>query len=174
MIWKAVRSKRVKRIFFAGLALFMACSFIVDNSNMQASAKIQYKKYYNERFDYTIKYPAKFTEASYPKNMDGVERWTKNGEARLTMSGSYSFSGATDVSLVYSIHNCSEKSNYSYRIGKDFIRESYYEGGKNVYDYRFVNKGMILHFVVSYPPEQKSYYKKVVKVMRKSIRNNKY
>lgn len=105
--------------------------------------------------------------------MDGVERWTKKGEARLTISGSYSVSGTADASLAYSIHNCSEKLHYSYRIGKDFIRESYQESGKNVYYYRFMDKDRILSFVISYPPEQKSYYKKAVKVMKKSIRQNK-
>lgn len=152
--------KGIKKVSIVWPALLIICSFIFGNSITQTSAKIKYKKYYNVRFGYTIKYPARFTEASYPQNMDGVERWTKKGEARLIISGSYSVSGTADASLAYRIHNCSEKPHYSYYIGKDFIRESYQESGKNVYYYRFMDNDRILSFVVSYPSGQKSYYKK--------------
>ncbi len=172
MIFKGTKKRMI------GWLLILLVFFSVAGTDIvKVSAKINYKKYYNPRFDYTIKYPAKFGREQYPANMDGVMMCTKSGNAQLTMSGSFNHVLDGEPYDGYSYYNSymeedSGKNNYSGNKGKDFAWQSYKEGNKTVYHYVFITQEVIMSFVIEYPSSQKSFYKKVIKTMKKSIRKN--
>jgi len=160
----------------AYLLMLMVFFSVTVTSIEQVSARIKYKKYYNPRFDYTIKYPAKFVKAKYPDNLDGVWLWTKKKDAKLTMSGMLHHPELADDG--YSLYENSymkenrDKKDYSGNSGKDFAWQSYMEGNKIVYYYEFLTKEVDMSFLIEYPQSQRSYYDKVIKKMIKSIRKN--
>lgn len=160
--------------WIVGCLLIVLIFLLEMGSNyMQVLAKIKYKEYYNPRFDYTIKYPAKFTKASYPANMDGVRMWTKNGDAELVMYGGLNHEREDGYSYYENYMAANrKKKNYSSKVGEDFARQGYKEGNKNVYEYVFFTEEVIVSFEIKYPPRQKSYYQKVIKAMKKSTRKN--
>lgn len=166
-------SRRKKKGILVCILVLLVFFLTLSNDFIQVSAKIRYKKYYNSRFDYTVQYPAKFTEKRYPQNGDGIWMWTKKNDAELTISGAFNIENDDGYSYYDKFTDeYRAKQGYSYKAGKDFLRQSYQEEGRNVFYYIFITGYVDMSFVIKYPPEQKSYYKKVIKTMKKSIRRN--
>lgn len=117
-----------------------------------------------------MKYPTEFTEEDYPQNGGGVWLWTKSHDAELSVYGSYNTEQDNGYSYYNSHCNLYEsKEDFSYKTGKKYVRMSYKEDGKNVYRYEYLTKQILAGFEIRYLPEQKSYYKKAIRTMEKSL-----
>lgn len=168
----------MKKIFIKlGLVLIIfnlvGCGANIDkkgeelNTNNIEAKNINYVKYTNERFGFSIEYPDYLEVLLDPDNGDGIKVGDK--DLRLTVSGSYNVLNETPESMEEEI--VKTKSNISYKEkGKDFFVASWLEGDKVIYEYRKVGKNMIQGFILEYNESKIKEFEPIVNKIYKSFK----
>lgn len=117
------------------------------NELSEKAKEINYKKYNNERFGFSIEYPDYLKVIVDPDNGDGIQ--VGNEDLKLTVSGGYNVLNETPDSMEKELVN--GKNNISYKKkGKDFFVSSWVEGDMVIYQYKKIGKNMIQGFVLEY------------------------
>ncbi len=160
------------RKFVKCLSFFLVMTIFVTISNQSVSA-VSYKKYKNERFGYTIQYPKFFLQSKpLPQNGDGITMSGKKAE--LLLYGSYAVVYSNGKEMRKSFEEYGKKMLKVKATEKSLYYEEKVSRGKKVrfyYSY-FVNGG-IISMELTCRKNKKTYYKKIVRKMMKSIRKNK-
>lgn len=168
----------MKKIFIKlGLVLIIfnlvGCGANIDkkgeelNTNNIEAKNINYVKYINERFGFSIEYPDYLEVIVDPDNGDGIKVGDK--DLKLTVSGSYNVLSETPESMEEEI--VKTKSNISYKEkGKDFFVASWLEGDKVIYEYRKVGENMIQGFILEYNESKIKEFEPIVNKIYKSFK----
>ncbi|WP_297632534.1 hypothetical protein [uncultured Clostridium sp.] len=139
-----------------------------EKSELSEKAKeINYKKYNNERFGFSIEYPDYLKVMVDPDNGDGIQ--VGNEDLKLTVSGGYNVLNETPDSMEKELVN--GKDNISYKEkGKDFFVASWLEGDMVIYQYKKIGKNMIQGFVLEYDKSKIKEFDPIVNRIYKSFK----
>ena len=130
---------------------------IKDNS----ANDISYEVYYNDRFDFSIKYPDDFITETLPANGDGIVLKNLDGNAELTVSGINNLLGDTAESCYDDFIKSHEKISYKKQNDNWFVA-SWLEDDNILYQKEVVGTGSINTFIIKYPLNEQEYYDEVI------------
>ncbi|MGL5414797.1 MAG: hypothetical protein ACRDAU_03950 [Clostridium sp.] len=143
---------------------------IGENELSEKIKEINYKKYNNERFGFSIEYPDYLKLMVDPDNGDGIQ--VGNEELKLTVSGGYNVLNETPDSMERELVN--GKDNISYKEkGEDFFVASWAEGDMVIYQYKKIGKNMIQGFVIEYHKDKIKEFDPIVNRIYKSFKPSK-
>lgn len=140
--------------------------FLVSYSSMPSYA-LTFNKYYNERFTYTIDYPAFLVPQRESENHDG--RIFKDKNSELTVWGAYypenlnqAFKDATNDLKQFKIKNIIKKNDYFIINGESNTKIAYF---KTIFICNeFINMRLY------YPKTDKSQWNSITKIIVKSFK----
>lgn len=136
----------------------------------ETAKEINYKKYSNQRFGFSIEYPDYLKVIVDPENGDGIQ--VGNEDLKLTVSGGYNVLNETPDSMEKELIN--GKDNISYKEkGKDFFVASWIEGDTVIYQYKKIGKNMIQGFVLEYNKSKIKEFDPIVNRIYKSFKASK-
>jgi hypothetical protein len=141
---------------------------IIDNRPGN-STRTQYSTYYNERFGFTLEYPASFIPREVPTNGDGLTFSSPSGDAELTTAAGNN-SGSTVGDLYkMSLQNVTGQVRYN-RIGANWFVISWDDGERIGYTRMFAGNGSQNSFTFMYPKQRAHEYNKTVIHLEASFR----
>ncbi len=131
---------------------------------VQNNAKVQYKKYRNPRFGFSISYPDFLTERSEADNGDGITLYSQDGEVELTVSGANNIMGETVASQYESDLSYVDNVLYQAQKGNWYVISSR-EGDYIYYTKCVVGECTMNRFEMRYPAAEKAKYEKIIKTL---------
>ena len=157
-----MKRRRVLSISLAFILLLSSCVW--------AAEEWDYVTYENARFAYEVEYPDYLTQdGDLPVNGDGI-RLAGEG-ATLTFWGSYNVLSQTPED--YLSMTTEGMVDVSTKRGDDYCQYSFTEGDEKTLQYvYFPSDSKILGFRITYPKSEKKAYKKILKQIKKSLREN--
>ena len=128
------------------------------------SGEMSYKNYTNDRYGYTVMYPADITPMAEAPNGDGREFKSDDGNFRLTVYGSNLIdNNSIDYEYKLSIDEL-DRVTYN-KKGKGWFAVSGYKNGKIVYQKTLYGSGSLNTVLMEYSKSEKEKYDKVVETI---------
>lgn len=172
---------------FIRLAVLLLMSLFV-NVPCSSNAAVKYTTYTNARFGYSIKHPIFFKQSKpLPQNGDGITMSGKRGKngkkATLLMWGQLPVLYEDGKGMKKSYKSWGTRMSAVKANKKEFYYEQKSKNGKKVtFHYSYFAKGrssydsangkVIVSMELTCRIGEKSHYKKIVKVMMKSMKEN--
>lgn len=127
----------------------------------ESDKKVNYKKYSNSRFGFSIEYPDYLSISTYPENGDGVTLETEDRSTRLSVWASYNILNQNAEQSYNEVLNNISNVSYKTLIGDRFIVS--WEAGDFIYYYcEEVGTNQINAFQVTYPKTNKDEMDEVI------------
>lgn len=137
--------------------------------------KAQYKFYYNDRFEVSIKYPSTFKEGIAPGNNDGRSFFSQDKKCKISCAGSY-FDSDNNLNAEFKIYSTGIAVKYK-MIKDNFFAFSGYDSDGNIYYQKSIFKkldfdgsSVIKSVWIIYPQNQKGKYDDVCKIVAASLK----
>lgn len=138
----------------------------------QAEQEIQYKKYINPRFQFSIDYPSNYRVEETSANGDGAV--ILSDKAKITVYGInnvFNHNANHNAKSYYDFVTRDMNQEIKYKVIKDnWFVISWVEGNNIVYQKSVVGAGSINSFIFTYPKADASEYDKVVERLYESFK----
>lgn len=132
-----------------------------DNSGKkkgQFKKKIDYKKYQNKRFGFSIDYPRDFEKGEPPANGDGMVFTSPDGQAKLMAFGSNNPEGSSLQDVLQASKKSAQTEIAYQKVGSSYFVLSWQKDSSIYYLKSFVGRDSTNTFIFSYPRDEKDYY----------------
>ncbi|MCR5796985.1 MAG: hypothetical protein K6G63_03605 [Eubacterium sp.] len=152
------------------IIIAFAVAFAATSVNSDA-AKLKFRTYKNNRYNYKVKVPKSLTSQSSYSNDDGVILKTADGRVRATVYASYKVNKKSAKAIV----NTAKKSKKA-KVLKATKKEGlyYYKSGDSIVETGVVViKNGLIQFQMCFPSSMKGNYMKAAKTMLSSMKKNK-
>lgn len=138
------------------------------------AAAVEYKKYQNKRYGFSIEYPAFFKDKDVPINGDGKSFVSDDGTVNFTVSGS---NNTLNLGDAYSPEQYLNEmllpalKNVTLKVQKDnYVLVSWKDGEKIGYTKAVVGKGSVNQYTIKYPASKKAEFDSIIEHLNNTFK----